>query len=191
MLRKLLVPIAVTVSLFSISAQAQLMEILNTVKAATDTYNAVSGVVGKVAPPAPPQNNIQTGVSAPTSTIPVGATGDTTEEPKLGALTGSQKTSIEQKQSFCINGNKVAAFPYEGDYQGVALIFNVNGSERIIPLQSTDKNLEGHHSLWGGTVHLAQINGYQLKVSRLDPSLFSFEVSKTDGYKKNYMTKVC
>jgi hypothetical protein len=171
-------------------AQAQLLEILNTVKTATDTFNAVSGVVGKVTPATAPAVNQQPTGSL-SSMLPVGAVGDTSDEPKLIILTGTQKTSLEQKQSFCVNGNKVAAFPYEGDYQGVALILNVNGTERIIPLQSTNKNLEGHHSLWGGTPHIGQVNGYQLKVSKLDPTLFSFEVTKLDDYKKSYMTKVC
>ena len=171
-------------------AQAQLLEILNTVKTATDTFNAVSGVVGKVTPTSAPSVN-QQATNSPSTMLPVGAVGDTSDEPRLLVLTGKQKTSLEQQQSFCVNGSKIAAFPYEGDYQGVALILNVNGTERIIPMQSTNKNLEGHHSLWGGTAHTGQINGYQLKVTRLDPNLFTFEVTKTDDYKKNYMTKVC
>lgn len=172
-------------------AHAQLLEILNTVKTATDTFNAVSGVVGKVAPvPAPGQApSAPAGNASPT--LPVGPAGDSTDEPKLLTLSGTQKTSLEQKQSFCVNGTRIAAFPYEGDYQGVAFIMNINGSERIIPIQSTDKNQEGHHALWKGTVHIGQINGYQFNVSKLDSVLFNFELTKPEGYKKTYMTKIC
>lgn len=190
MLRNVFKAIFLFSLIFSESAQAQLLEILNTVKTATDTFNAVSGVVGKVTPASPPAVN-QPSTSSPSAMLPVGAVGDTSDELRLLVLTGKQKTSLEQQQSFCVNGSKIAAFPYEGDYQGVALILNVNGTERIIPMQSTNKNLEGHHSLWGGTAHTGQINGYQLKVTRLDTNLFTFEVTKTDDYKKSYMTKVC